>query len=509
MARTLAIAGGSVPSKTVPTSRSGLAAVLVAPWRATRRGNLWTTVPIYGLCCAAALAFGIWAPDRRGVVLAMIFYSAGTCFLWGFGLSGLLLLARDARRLALPHAVRASTLSAWLYGALTIALPTAVAAAAGAQPALVALLAALATLGGLAFVLLPRWLSTWMGFLPAIYIALHQGLHILSPFGASFLYTGLAGVLVLLAAVALCWRRILRGHGNDVGGWSTPVILALHQQAVSSGWSFDKQLLWQRSARESRFTNLRGIDARAPARAIEVCLGALYVPQTPLGILVRLGMVAWPVLVFAIAMALVDIGHAHDLRRLIATMGIGGAMWSGAFGITMVLFAATAMLKRRWEQGSEPALLALLPGLGRHASLSRSLLRAAAIKPLGVCVLLWAVMLGCEAWLHLGSAALALTTLAVFGMTAAAALSLLRTFAGRPLSTMARVLLAGGAFVLMCVSLPLAFAAPLARLGPAWIAAEWALIVAWVLVGAWLAVLALRAWNLLQTRPHPFLGNVS
>lgn len=507
MDRILSTADGFPPAVATTVPRSSLAFLLQAPWRAARRQTLWTTLAIFGLCCAAALAFGIWMPGRRGLALAMIFYATGVCFTWAFCLSGLLLLGRDARLLALPGAVRNTTLSALAYGALTIALPTAVEAAFGADVALAAMLVALALAAGLAFVLLPRWISTWMGFVPAIYIALYQGLHILSPFSTGFLYTGLLASVVLLALAVIRWRRILRGNTADVGGWNTPIILALHQQAVSPGWSFDKQLLWQRSVRENRFTNLRGIDARAPARTIEVCLGALYTPQTAAGNLRRLGMVAWPALVFGVAMLLANIGHVHDLHKLVALIGISGVMWSSVFGITMVLFAVCAMLKRRWEQGREPALLALLPGLGRHAPVSRSLLRATLAKPFGVCVALWALMVACEVWLRLGVAAVALTSLIVFGMGAAAAMLLLRVFAGRPLRNLVQALIAGSTFVLVCVCLPLVFITPLAKLGPMAVGIEWALILAWLIFGAWMTVLTMRAWGMLIARPHPFLAN--
>lgn len=507
MGRTLTIADGFPLPGVATAPRSPLTSLLQAPWRAARRQTLWTTLTIFGLCCAAAVAFGIWIPGRRGLALAMIFYAAGVCFMWAFCLSGLLLLGRDARLLALPGAVRNTTLSALVYGALTIALPTAIEAAFGANPALAAMLAALALAAGLAFVLLPRWISTWLGFLPAIYIALYQGLHILSPFSTSFLYTGMSATLVLLAVTAICWQRILRRETTSACGWSTPVILALHQQAVSAGWSFDKQLLWQRSARESRFTNLRGIDARAPAKAIEVCLGALYTPQTAAGNLRRLGMIAWPVLVFGLAMLLVNLGHVHDLRKLVALIGISGVMWSSVFGVTMVLFAVCAMLKRRWEQGREPALLALLPGLGRHAPLRRSLVRATFAKPFGVCVALWALMVACEVWLQLGFAAVALTSLIVFGMGAAAAMLLLRVFAGRPPRNLAQAVIAGSTFVLMCVCLPLVFVTPLAKLDPTAVGIEWALILVWLIFGAWMTVMATHAWGMLKARPHPFLAS--
>jgi hypothetical protein len=179
---------------------------------------------------------------------------------------------------------------------------------------------------------------------------------------------------------------------------------------------------------------LRGIDARAPVKAVQGALGGdLFTPRTPAGNLRRLAVVAWPVSIFGVCMLLTSLDRVHDLHKLLMIIGVSGAMWSGAFGMAMLLFAVTTLLKRRWEQGAEPALLALLPGLGRHAPMHRSVLRAMFVKPFSLCIALWAMMVICEYLLHLGALAYALTTLIVLGMGAATAMSLLCVFAGRSL----------------------------------------------------------------------------
>ena len=489
------------------TRRASMLAALATPWRSTKRQTIWIALAIFVRGCAAAAVCGILMPDARGHAVAMIFYAAGVCFLWAFWFSGLLLLARDARMLALPGVLRDTIVCALAYGTLMVATPALIEGAFGWSMALPAMLAAFATAAGLTFVLSPRWAGMCMGFLPAIYSTVHGTFHVLSPLGRDFLHWGTTASIVLFVYVALRWWRILHDGGSCAGGWRTPLILQLRQQAVCTGWPFDKQMFWNRDGAQHRYTDLRGIDARAPVKAVQVALGGdLFTPRTPTGNLRRLAVVAWPVLVFVACMLLTSLDRVHDLHKLLLVIGVSGVMWSGAFGVAMLLFAVTALLKRRWEQGAEPALLALLPGLGRSAPTHRSVLRAAFVKPFGICVGLWLMMIACEYLLHLGAPAYALTTLIVLGMGAATAMSLLRVFAGRALGNVVQTCIAGVAFVLMSVSLPLVYLTPMAKLGPVadWI--EWGLLMAWLVFAAWMAWLARRAAQTFRLRPHPFLS---
>ncbi|HKT41062.1 MAG TPA: hypothetical protein VJQ86_01755 [Rhodanobacteraceae bacterium] len=490
-----------------PTARRpSMFAALASPWRATRRQTIWMALAIFVLGCAAAVACGILVPGAKGQALAVIFYAAGVCFLWGFWFSGLLLLARDARMLALPCVLRDTTVCALLYGVLMIAAPALIEGAFGWSMALPAMLSAFAILAGLTFVLSPRWAGMCMGFLPAIYSTVHATFHVLSPLGRDFLHWGTAASLLLCVFVAFRWWRILHDGATGAGGWRTPLILQLRQQAVCAGWSFDKQMFWQRDGAQHRYTDLRGIGARTPVKAVQVALGGdLFVPRTTAGNLRRLAVIAWPALIFMACMLLTSLDRVHDLYKLLKIIGVSGAMWSGAFGMAMLLFALSALLKRRWEKGAEPALLALLPGLGRHASLHGSVMRAAFGKPLAICVALWVMMLVCEYLLHSGGLAYALTTLIALGMAAATAMSLLRVFAGRALGNVAQTCIAGVAFVLMCVSLPLVYLTPMAKLGPAAGWMEWGLLAAWLIFAAWMTWLAARAGQAFRLRPHPFL----
>jgi len=506
MTPTVALATETFPARSA-SRRSWMLAALTTPWRSTKRQTLWISTVIFVLGCAAALVCGILMPNVRGQALAVIFYAAGVCFVWGFWFSGLLLLARDARMLAVPGVLRDTLLCALAWGVLMIAAPALIEGAFGWGMALPAMLSAFAMAAGLTWVLSPRWASMCMGFAPALYSTVHESLHVLSPVSADFLHWGTAAFVALFLFVGFRWWRILHDGSTEACGWRAPMILQLRQQAVSVGWSFDKQMFWQRNGAQHRYIDLRGIDAHAPVKAMQVALGGdLFTPRTPAGNLRRLGVVVWPVLIFVGCMLLTSLDRVHDLHKLLVVIGVSGAMWSGAFGMAMLLFAVTAVLRRRWEHGAEPALMALLPGLGRHASLHRSVLRAAFIKPFVICAALWALMAASEYLLHLGALAYALTTLILLGMIAAAAMSLLRVFAGRALGGFAQGSVIVVACVLMGVSLPLIYITPMAKLGPAagWV--EWGLFAGWLVFAIWMSMLGVRAWRGFRLRPHPFLS---
>ncbi|WIG56897.1 MAG: hypothetical protein OJF61_002685 [Rhodanobacteraceae bacterium] len=506
MTPAVALATDNFPTRSA-THRSSVLAALTTPWRSTKRQTIWIALVIFVLGCAAAVICGVLMPNARGQVLAMIFYAAGVCFVWAFWFSGLLLVARDARMLALPGVLRDTLACALAYGVLMIAVPALIEGAFGWSMARPAMLSAFAMAAGLTFVLSPRWVSMCMGFMPALYSTVHETFHVLSPMGLDFLHWGTAAAVALFAFVTIRWRRILHDDSAEACGWRVPMILQLRQQAVSSGWSFDKQMFWKRDGRQHRYTDLRGIGARAPVKTIRVALGGeLFMPRTPAGNFRRLGVLVWPVLIFVGCMLLTSIARIHNLHKLLVVIGVSGAMWSGAFGMAMLLFAVTAMLRRRWEHGAEPALLALLPGLGRHAPLHRSVVRAAFVKPFGLCVALWALMAASEYLLHLGALAYALTTLILLGMTAATVLSLLRVFAGRALGNVAQASLIIIACILMGVSLPLIYVTPVAKLGTIAEGVEWGLLAAWLVFAGCMGVLALRAWRVFRLRPHPFLS---
>jgi hypothetical protein len=489
------------------TRRPSLLATLATPWRSTRRQTIWIALAIFVSGCVAAMVCGILLPNAKGQALAMIFYAGGVCFAWAFWFSGLLLLARDARMLALPGVFRDTLVCALAYGVLMVAVPALIEGAFGRDIAMPAMLSTFAMAAGLTFVLSPRWASMCMGFLPVIYSTVHETFHVLSPLGHDFLHWGTVATIVLFVFVFIRWRRILHDGSMDAAGWRKPMILQLRQQAVCTGWSFDKQMFWQRDGAQHRYLDLRGIDARTPVKAIQVALGGdLFVPRTTAGNLRRLSVIVWPALIFVGCMLLTSLDRIHNLHEVLVIIGVSGALWSGAFGMAMLLFAVTALLKRRWEQGTEPALLALLPGLGKHAPMHGSVLRAAFIKPLVICIALWAMMIACEYLLHMGALAYALTTFLALGMAATVAMSLLRLFAGHALGNIVQTCVAIITFVLLGASLPIVYLTPMARLGPAATMVEWSLLAAWVVFATWMAWLAVCAWRAFWLRPHPFLS---
>ncbi len=493
---------------TRPTPRrpSQLRAALVAPLRATKHQSMLWVIVMAGLIAAGALVLASVVPGPKAVIMGLFMYALAAGSMWAFGLSHLLLLARDARLQSLPGVVANTTLSALVYAVLTVTLPVIAVGSAGGNMALAILVPALAAAGGLAFVLWPRWLAAGLSFLPAIYIMAHQTYHLLSPFSPAFLHWGALILAVLLISDVVAWRRLLHDGANRTGRWSTPMLLQMRQQACARSWSFDKQMLWRQPDSQHRWTNLHGIGPDTPVKAIEVALGAPFVPRTTAGNLRRLTVLVWSVLAFGVAMGLTMLGQLHDLHRLLAMVFISMGMWVGMFGLTMTLLIVYAMLKRRWEQGAEPALLALLPGLDQRAPVPSSLLRAACLKPALLCAALWAALIVCELLARLDFSALALTTLVVAGCCALTATLLLRLFAGRAPHPGIQALIAAVMFVLLCATLTTAFVVHMAKLGPPWMLVETGLMVLWLVFAGWMALLALRGWQALKARPHSFLG---
>lgn len=489
-----------------PARARTFAATLMAPWYATKRQTLWVALVMFALGCGGALAAGIFIPDTRGQTLVGILYGAGVAFVWAFWLSGMLLVARDGWRLAVPHAARNATTSALLYALITLVLPLLPAAVLGWNLAPLALIVALAMVTGLAFVLLPRWIAVWLGFLPAVYSILHDQWHLAAPTQPGFLRWGGLLLLALLVSVAWRWWRLLRAGSDDIGGWNSPMLFQLRKQAVTSTLAFDKQLFWRDGKHQNQYMTLHGIDARAPAKAIEVALGAMFVPRSALGNLRRLAALAWPMAAFGVGMLLVSLDKTRSLQRVLGAGVIGGAMWGGLFGTSMAMFGLYTLLQRRWDTGVEPALLALLPGLGLHAPLHRSVARAAFTKPIAVCGGLWLLMVACEGLAHFGAPSIALTTATSIVICLLTAGLLLRAFAGRPLRTWLLGLIATGVFALMMCSMGFAIVTALKRTDPTVQFVVWALVATWTLGAIAASIFALRAWRAFSARPHPFLA---
>lgn len=491
-----------------PVRRSAFVAALVAPWYATKRHTIWLSVVLLAVCGLGALAIAALVPTLHGQITAVSLYAAGIAFAWAFWGSGLLLVARDGWRLGVPHATRNATASVLLYAVISIALPVLPEAAFGWNVAPLALIVAVAIAAGLAFVLLPRWIAVWLGFLPALYGSLQARLHLAAPSQPAFLHWAGLLLVVLLVPVVWSWWRLLRGGGgsDEALGWNSPMILQLRKQATTSAWAFDKQLFWREGKNQARFMTLHGIDTQAPAKAIEVALGGMFVPRTAVGNLRRLGAVAWPMACFGIAMVLQTLGQTGVIHRAVAAGAIGGAMWGGLFGVSMSMFGLYALLNRRWNSGAEPALMALLPGLGQHAPLHRSVACAAFTKPLLLCVALWLMMVGCEWLAHFGAAAMGLTTVVVAVMCLLNAACLLRVFAGRPVSGWVLGVLAVCVFGAMMLSIGFAVVVGLKHATPTLLLAVWGVTAAWALGAGGAAWFAWRAWRSLAARPHPFLA---
>lgn len=481
-----------------------LASILRAPRYAGSRSIAWWSSSLFGVLAIAALAIGLWMPDRRAVAVATMVYALGAACLWSMWLPGLLLVARDARNLGTPGAVRGNALATCVYALLTVALPTAVVASTGGDIAPAILFPGLGVTGGLAFALLPRWVAMWLGFIPALYIGAHNTLHIGSPFDAGvqrWLWLALA---VCASVDILRWNQLLRRSNNDYTGWNSTMLMQLRHNAVSGGGITGSQWsAWRAPAGRKTPVDLRGVAPAQPVKAIEVALGGWYVPQTLAGRMRSFARVLLPALLFIPLIVFMNLGHS--LRALWYTLGASAALWIGLGGGVMLALGTANLVQTRWRNHADGALLALLPGLGTGAQANRNVVRAIFSKPAFGLAVLTLCMLAPMPFMRLDIAAFLAAILVEAGFAALGALAVLRILVGRPLGIFVKVGLGLLLIVLVDASAILAFTTQASKWS-AGLQLEWWLVLAWLVLGGVATWRALVAWRQLQRRPHPFLG---
>jgi hypothetical protein len=476
--------------------------VLVAPRYATSACTRWTSIALFLLLAGAAVVIGVVSPEPKARFAALMCYVMGISVVWWLWLSSLLLVARDARRLGLPRAGRDSAYAACLYAFAMVAAPALLVAASGGNVAAAVLFPALAVVGSLAWVLLPRWFAMWFGFVPAIYIGLHNAFHVPSPFDPRFQRWAWLALAAMAAMVLIRWRQLVRGEDNDDSRWSSAMILQMRRHAVSRDWwSMDRNWAWRRSRARRIDVDFRGIDATNPAMAIRVALGDWYVPQSwrsRTGALVR---VLLPLLLFIPLMVFMTISRGASLHKLWRVVGISGGLWIGLFGSAMLALAIAALVQRRWRGSADLGLLALLPGLGETTAASH-VLRATVLGPAIAFVAMWLCMLGGIVMGAPGLLAALLATLFVLEMAALMVMAVLRAMAGLATRFAMKIAIGVVLIVLGDSGFTLAFVSP--SQGSATL--EAAVVLGWLLLVAWTAWRGWLAWRLLQRRPHPFLA---
>lgn len=229
-------------------------------------------------------------------------------------------------------------------------------------------------------------------------------------------------------------------------------------------------------------------------------------PQTVLGGLLRIALIALPGLAYV---ALMELGH--DRRHPVETwQGLwhDGALLTlimvGAFGGMTLALVSLAQLWQRWSKvNAELPLLALLPGLGRNV---KSHLLAASLRPpLRMQSLLLAFLLALALSLHLSIQTMMFVLLGQLGAAAfMAAFSLLIIGGCLP----GRWSIGGvGLFgcILICISLFVPILSDPARITLGTLSLRTVLLAGWLVLSLILVRLARRGWHGLQQRPHPFL----
>lgn len=480
--------------------------ILATPLRATTRGRSWMALALFALCAAIGLAIALVIPEHKARFVATIVYAMGLACLWTMWLSGLLLLARDGRQLGVPRIVRVCNLAACVYALASVAIAVLPTVAIGGDAVLAALVTALATTGSLTFVLAPRWLSMWMGFVPAIYVGLYNAHYLPSPLDPRVQQWGWLVLAILAALVAIRWRQLLYGDSNEHRGWRSAMILQFRANAVSGDWSMDRQWAWRRPEGGRTEVDFRGVGPADPARAIRVVLGGWYVPQTPGQRLRAFARALLPMLLIIPAMWLVNLGNVRRLHALWAAAGVSLGLWLGFFCAAMLTVGTIAFLARRWRNHADMALLALLPGIGGNAA-DRHLVRAVSIHPAIGFVVAWLCVAVPLLLIHAGAMAVLLATLTIAGLAVLTATGVLLVFAGRPVGGFGKLASAAALIVLASASSILVLSGR--QWGAAGYVLEWLTALGWLLFAAGAAWRTLRAWRVLRRRPHPFQANAA
>ena len=492
--------------------KARLADALLTPWRASRASPRWFALAIMALCILGAVAIGAFMPGPRRWLLCAILYAVGALCLWALWLSATLLLAIDARRLGLPRIQQAAIHGLVCYAALTVGLPVvALHALPNTDSALTALIAASATVGGLAFAMLPSYVVSLACMLPALYSGLKQTLHLpaLPDLGWQ---AGLASTLVVLVTVvALRWRQLVRGGADHASGLRKPLVMHFHRMDAAGFLGIDLdassvQMIRRRPNWLQPRAALRDAGPHSRVLALRIALGGHYLPKT-LASHLRMAAIAWLQVAMICLVCILVSTDKHGLAflqanfRLAALAYIGG---NGLLGGPILALLIGAQLQQRWQRSqAELPLLALLPGLGDAGEQRRKLLRATLDMPAMTLAILLVVVLAAALAAHLHGLDLLLVALPTLASLGVIVVQALRTYGGLQLPTWGTVLL----LISLAALLALSMLFPIVSLAThaALVTAQSWLLLAWGVAALVLAWLGRRGWHAFQHRPHPFL----
>lgn len=491
-----------------------LRTLVLTPWRAALPSLRWLALGVFGSCLAVALAITFVWESPNADKLSLMLYGGGSVYLWAFFMPASFLLAYDARQLRMPRLERTAIASVCLYALATIAMGVALLGHAMGWATTAAVLS-LAVAGGFAFSLLPRYLSTFMGLLPALIQALRRIIPLpgLADPRAALWYGTLA--LVFALACVVRWRRLMT-QGASETGLSGAMVMQLRRSGGVS-WASQQanadQLIRQRTAWLQPEADLRHTGPSSPGTSLRVALGGWFVPQTWRGLLRQALAVAWPIGMFALVMLVVragdgQAGHWTDFLEGFAKGGTSVLCVTAALGAPLI---SALMLRQRWSTPQrELSLLAVLPGLGTPEQARSALLRAALARPIAINLILAVGASGVAVSLHLSAlAALAVVAGPLLCAVAGVALSL-DALGDHPLPGWALGLTC---FFMTVVVFTTGFTALIAsqlRQGGEWATSPllWGAFIGMVLlVAGMLLWIGRRAARTFFAQPHPFLAH--
>jgi hypothetical protein len=485
--------------------------LLVTPWRCGHRSLRWLSVFVLAITSLIAASFGIFAAKPDWTVTSAIVLCFGQFFVWAFHFSQIFLLARDARTLRIPGLERTAAYSLMLYVVLGIVPATLLLGACGGDMVNLGTLLALCTAVGLAFPLLPRYVSVWFGFLPALSTGASKYVSVPGPDSPLFTHWAVPATLLLSIVVVVRWRLLLRDPSPRAQGLRSALVM----QYMRTGWGWGSKcqnsvnLLRSRPDWMQARADLRRVGPRWPVRALRVALGGVYVPRTLAGHLRSSGLPFLFLLLCVPVMILVfQNGHGVSLSHTFWTgfsVGVVGSI--GIFGTFLLFNLGTFLLRRNWsKQNTELPLLALLPGLGSREQVRRQLLRASLGLPVAGLLALWGLVLIAADYLHMQGLALVSVSLAEFGSAVALVAVGLNVLGGHPMSMWRMRVVSFALLALVALSLFL----PLTGLGrhpiPHIHALLLGIILAWAVFSAWLVFIGRRGLDAYYRRPHPFLS---
>jgi len=481
--------------------------LLMLPWMAWSK-----TARSVAAACLVAVAGG-------AVLVAPFTYSPGPAWIdqaahgvavvnalfWACVMSQSLLLAREAWRLRLPVLGREVNASLMLYAVLGIGLPSVLLTWLGGNGAAITTEIALGAGLGMAYAILPPFLSVLVILTPSMHDHLGHRLPMPAASPTGFLTWAVPCTIALWLLIGWRWYHGVR-HGYAMQGNRKPLLLILRSRTWSGDNDAETRLIRQRSRWLQPAVDLHGCGPGHPLRSLRVALGGWGVPQTPASRM-RQSVILLAGMLLASLLFSLSTGSGGQYTNALSL--IGGAnmlmLYIGMLG-SLLAIGHAQRLQRRWNRcNAELPLLALLPGLGDAAQARRALLRASLLPMLGLQAVFLLATIALAGYLHLdarGDALLLLSQLAGMGLLVAFSLAVLGNVAIGPWWTTA-ALICG----YLLINASSAAALPLfdghalaARSG-----VMTGLALLWATFLTPLVLLGLRSWHRLQRRPHPFL----